>query len=188
MGKCTGRASEEVAEYRAILEGLRLALQRQPDELVLFTDDHQVVNQLHGVLSPRDPAVQHLNELAHELLWRIPRAQVSYADTEVNRAARRLAEQVLLEERCAEREGQCASSFSGYVRPGRGSKGRRWPASAPRSSPPCEYRWRGRRGRGAVLGQPHPPYRTPKQSSTAPFATREEKSSAFRSSPCMGTR
>lgn len=106
LGKCIGRATPEVAEYRAILEGLRLALQRQPEELVLFTDNHQVVNQLNGTLSPRDPAVQHLNRLAQELLRRFPRARVNYVDHEVSRAARRLAEQALHEERRTERERQ----------------------------------------------------------------------------------
>jgi len=106
LGKCIGRATPEVAEYRAILEGLRLALQRQPEELVLFTDNHQVVNQLNGTLSPRDPAVQHLNKLAQELLRRFPRARVNYVDHEVSRAARRLAEQALQEERRTERERQ----------------------------------------------------------------------------------
>lgn len=106
LGKCIGRATPEVAEYRAILEGLRLALQRQPEELVLFTDNHQVVNQLSGTLSPRDPAVQHLNKLAQELLRRFPRVRVNYVDHEVSRAARRLAEQALHEERRTERERQ----------------------------------------------------------------------------------
>ncbi|MEN3010705.1 MAG: reverse transcriptase-like protein [Candidatus Bipolaricaulaceae bacterium] len=106
LGKCIGRANAEVAEYRAILEGLRLALQRQPEELVLFSDNHQVVNQLCGALSPRDPAVQHLNKLAQELLRRFPRARVSYVDPEANRPARRLAELALHEERRHERERQ----------------------------------------------------------------------------------
>lgn len=106
LGKCIGRATQEVAEYRAILEGLRLALERQPTELVVFSDNHQVVNQLNGTLSPRDPAVQHLNKLAQDLLRRFPRARVNYVDHEVNRVARRLAEQALHEERRAERERQ----------------------------------------------------------------------------------
>lgn len=106
FGRCIGRATAEVAEYRAILEGLRLALPRQPEELVVFSDNHQVVNQLNGALSPRDPAVQHLNKLAQELLRRFTRARVSYVDHEVNRLARRLAEQALHEERRMERERQ----------------------------------------------------------------------------------
>ncbi len=106
LGRCIGRATPEVAEYRALLEGLRLALERQPEELVVFSDNHQVVNQLQGILPPRDPAVQHLNKLAQDLLRRFPRARVRYVDHEVNRAARRLAEQALQEERRAERERQ----------------------------------------------------------------------------------
>lgn len=104
LGKCIGRAAPEVAEYRAILEGLQLALQHEPAELVIFTDNHRVMNQLCGASSPRDPAVRHLNKMAQEFLERFPRARVNYVDHEVNRAARRLAEQALYEERRAQRE------------------------------------------------------------------------------------
>jgi ribonuclease HI len=104
LGKTLGRASQEVAEYKSILEGLKLASQHQPQELVVFVDSHQVANQILGVVLPREPVLQHLNRQTQEALRQFPRWRVGYVDEEVCRPARRLAEQALHEERQAERE------------------------------------------------------------------------------------
>jgi ribonuclease HI len=104
MGKTLGKASKEAVEYRALLEGLRLAMQYQPQEIVVFVENQQLANQILGVLPPREPAIQHLNRQVQELLQQFPRWRVSYVDEDACRLARRLAEQALYKERQTERE------------------------------------------------------------------------------------
>lgn len=104
MGKTVGKAPKEVAEYKALLEGLRLALQYEPQELVVFVESQQLANQILGVLPPREPAMQHLTRQVQESLQQFPRWRISYVDEDVCRTARRLAEQALQQERQLERE------------------------------------------------------------------------------------
>ena len=104
VGKTLGKASKEAVEYKALLEGLRLAIQHQPQELVVFVENQQLAKQILGVLPPREAAIQHLNRQVQELLQRFPRWRVSYVDESACRLARRLAEQALHRERQTERE------------------------------------------------------------------------------------
>ena len=104
MGKTLGKASKEAVEYKALLEGLRLAIQYQPQELVVFVESQRLANQILGVLPPREAAIQHLNRQVRELLQQFPRWRVSYVDEDACRLARRLAEQALHRERQTERE------------------------------------------------------------------------------------
>lgn len=104
LGRTVGRASQAVAEYKALLEGLELASHHQPQELVAFVDSQQLANQVLGVVPPREPALQYLDRRVQEGLQVFPRWRVSYVDEDVCRPARRLAEQALFEERQSERE------------------------------------------------------------------------------------
>lgn len=104
LGKTLGKASKETAEYKALLEGLRVAMEYQPQELVVFVESQQLANQILGVLPPREPALQHLNRQVQETLQKFSRWRVSFVDEEVCRPARRLAEQAIYEERRTERE------------------------------------------------------------------------------------
>jgi len=99
-----GRATEEVAEYKALLEALKRALPHQPGEIVVFLENRTVANQILGNLSPREPSLQNLNRQVQEILRQFPRWRVSFVDQEVCRPARRLAEQALFAETKAERE------------------------------------------------------------------------------------
>ncbi len=103
-GKALGRTTREVAQYKALLDGLSLAGQHQAQELVVFVESQHLANQILGVFPPREPALQHLNRQVQESLHQFPRWRVSYVDEDACRPARRLAEQALFEERQAERE------------------------------------------------------------------------------------
>lgn len=104
LGKTVGRAPKEVAEYKALVEGLRVASQYQPQELLVFVENQQLANQILGILPPREPTIQYLNRQIQELLQQFPRWRVAYVDEDVCRQARRFAEQALYRERQAERE------------------------------------------------------------------------------------
>jgi ribonuclease HI len=89
-----GVASNNVAEYRGMLAGVRRALQLDPDaELTIRMDSKLVVEQMSGRWKIKHPAMAELAAEARELLtgvpvrfeW-IPREQNSRADRLANRA------------------------------------------------------------------------------------------------------
>lgn len=89
-----GTATNNVAEYEALLAGLELALDRGVQRLDVFLDSELVVRQLNGDYRVRDAGLRPLWERARELLDRfrevevhhVPRAQNRAADALVNRA------------------------------------------------------------------------------------------------------
>jgi ribonuclease HI len=89
-----GVASNNVAEYRGMLAGVRRALQLDPDaELTIRMDSKLVVEQMSGRWKIKHPAMAELAAEARKLLtgvpvrfeW-IPREQNSRADRLANRA------------------------------------------------------------------------------------------------------
>ncbi|RLE31546.1 hypothetical protein DRJ54_00020 [Candidatus Acetothermia bacterium] len=104
VGELIGRATPEVAEYKALIAGARKAADYSPDEAVFLTDSHVLVNQVNGVSQPREPHLQYLNQLALELLGQLPKWRLNYLESDANSAARRLAEQAFREKNRSERE------------------------------------------------------------------------------------
>jgi ribonuclease HI len=89
-----GVATNNVAEYRALLAGVRHAAQLGASEIELINDSELVAKQLTGAYKVKHPAMQPLHAEALEALnafagWRIrsvPRAQNARADALVNEA------------------------------------------------------------------------------------------------------
>lgn len=89
-----GDATNNVAEYRAVLAGLRRAAELGASELELVNDSELVARQLTGAYKVKHPAMRPLYEQAIGALrgfdsWRIrtvPRAQNARADALVNEA------------------------------------------------------------------------------------------------------
>jgi ribonuclease HI len=89
-----GVATNNVAEYRALLRGLELAAARGARELELVNDSELVARQLTGAYKVKHPAMKPLYEQAMAALrgferWRIrsvPRAENAHADMLVNAA------------------------------------------------------------------------------------------------------
>ena len=89
-----GVATNNVAEYRALLRGLELAAARGARELELVNDSELVARQLTGAYKVKHPAMKPLYEQAMAGLrgferWRIrsvPRAENAHADMLVNAA------------------------------------------------------------------------------------------------------
>ncbi|MCX7750552.1 MAG: reverse transcriptase-like protein [Candidatus Bipolaricaulota bacterium] len=104
VGRLIGRATAEVAEYKALLEGIRLAVDLAPEEAVFLTDHPLVANQINGFSAPREPHLLHLNRCALELLAQLPRWRVSLVEPEVNHPACRLADGAFRERTRLERE------------------------------------------------------------------------------------
>lgn len=89
-----GVETNNVAEYRALIEGLKAAQTFQPNRLICHLDSELVVRQLNGEYRVKMPALQpffeEIQQLANELpdvvFTHIPREDNYRADALVNRA------------------------------------------------------------------------------------------------------
>jgi ribonuclease HI len=94
IGEYIGPATNNVAEWRALLAGLAAAAELGIDDLAVRMDSELVVRQLTGVYRVKHPDLIPLHERARGLLRRfksvdvqhIPRAQNKAADALVNAA------------------------------------------------------------------------------------------------------
>ncbi len=94
IGVYVGVATNNVAEYRGMLEGLRRAFEIDPGASVhVRLDSKLVVEQMSGRWKIKHPDMQHIAREARELIghrrvtfeW-VPRLQNSRADALANRA------------------------------------------------------------------------------------------------------
>jgi ribonuclease HI len=89
-----GDATNNVAEYRALLLGLERAVALGATEVELVNDSELVAKQLNGVYKVKHPAMKPLHSEALQALaafasWKVrsvPRAQNAGADALVNQA------------------------------------------------------------------------------------------------------
>jgi ribonuclease HI len=94
VGERIGPATNNVAEYQALLRGVELARELGATELEIVNDSELVAKQLTGQYRVKHPAMKPLYEQAVAALgafsrWRIrsvPRAQNADADALVNQA------------------------------------------------------------------------------------------------------
>jgi ribonuclease HI len=94
LGESIGVASNNVAEYRALLRGIEAAAAHGATELSIINDSELVARQLTGVYKVKHPAMRPLYEAAITALGRfdrwtirsVPRAQNARADGLVNQA------------------------------------------------------------------------------------------------------
>lgn len=104
ISQLIGQATNNVAEYKALIEGIRRALEYLPEEAIFLTDSELVANQINGIYRVQEPHLQHLNQKAMELLSRLPRWRVNYVEREANHRAHRLAMRAFQEKSRRERE------------------------------------------------------------------------------------
>jgi ribonuclease HI len=89
-----GRATNNVAEYTALLEALAIALARDADDVELLADSELVVKQVKGEYKVRHPdliplhaeAVRRIAKLRTFKIGHVPREKNKVADKLVNRA------------------------------------------------------------------------------------------------------
>jgi ribonuclease HI len=89
-----GSATNNVAEYRALLRGLERARELGASELEIIGDSELIARQVTGVYKVKHPAMRPLHEQASAALrgferWNfrtVPRAQNARADALVNAA------------------------------------------------------------------------------------------------------
>lgn len=90
-----GRASNNVAEYQALLHGLRYALEHGARRLRVFSDSELVVKQMGGQYRVKHPDMLSLHRQAQDLRRRFERVEITHVRREHNKEADRLANQAL---------------------------------------------------------------------------------------------
>ncbi|HEV7499912.1 MAG TPA: ribonuclease HI family protein [Vicinamibacteria bacterium] len=90
-----GRASNNVAEYQALIHALKYALDQGAAQVKVFSDSELVVRQIGGQYRVKHPDMVPLHRQASTLLSRFRDASVSHVRREQNRDADRLANRAL---------------------------------------------------------------------------------------------
>ena len=90
-----GLASNNVAEYQALLHGLRWALSRGAKGVHVFSDSELVVRQMSGAYRVKHPAMVPLHREARALALRFEEFRLAHVRREQNKEADRLANQAL---------------------------------------------------------------------------------------------
>jgi ribonuclease HI len=94
-GEAIGVATNNVAEYRALVEGLRRAVELQVDELEVVSDSELVVHQMRGDWKIKKDTLRPLWEEARELASRIRKVRYTAVRREHNELADRLVNEAL---------------------------------------------------------------------------------------------
>jgi len=94
-----GVATNNVAEYRALIEGLKAIEDWHPDRLEVYLDSQLVVEQINGKYKVKKPDLQSLHKTAKELIAGLPEVVVSYVEREKNKGADALVNMALDEQK-----------------------------------------------------------------------------------------
>jgi len=92
IAKPIGRATNNIAEYKALIEACRSTLEYSPKEAVFLTDSQLVANQINGTYETREPHLKRLRQTAMELLSQFNSWKVSHVERRVVHSAHRLAD------------------------------------------------------------------------------------------------
>jgi ribonuclease HI len=88
-----GPATNNVAEYRAAIAGLRLAAEQGARRILLRSDSRLLVEQLEGRFKVKKPTLQRLHEEARALIRGFDQVAIEHVPREQNTEADRLANQ-----------------------------------------------------------------------------------------------
>jgi probable phosphoglycerate mutase len=94
-GEAIGVATNNVAEYRALVAGLEKAAELGVDELEVVSDSELLVKQMRGEYRVKNAALAELNDQASRLARRIGRVTYRAVRREHNELADRLVNEAL---------------------------------------------------------------------------------------------
>jgi ribonuclease HI len=90
-----GRATNNEAEYRALIDGLKAVADWKPDRLEVYLDSNLVVEQINGSYRVKKPELQPLYQEVKELLGGFDDVEIKHVERENNRGADKLANMAL---------------------------------------------------------------------------------------------
>ena len=106
ISKFLGTATNNQAEYTAMILGIEKALELSATEVQIFLDSKLVVEQISGRWKIKDLGLRKLAENAHTFLAKFKKWEISHVPREKNREADALANRAL------DSRGFSKSSFS----------------------------------------------------------------------------
>ena len=86
-----GKATNNEAEYEALIEGLKAVSEWKPDRLEVFLDSKLVVEQVNGRWKVKEARLRSLLAKAKELIAALPDVEVKHVERERNKGADALA-------------------------------------------------------------------------------------------------
>ncbi len=95
LSRAIGHATNNVAEYQAVVEGLEVAADYRPLRLTLRSDSQLLVRQLLGAYRVRSPGLRPLHKRARQLLDGFSEVRIEHVPREKNRRADQLANRAL---------------------------------------------------------------------------------------------
>jgi ribonuclease HI len=95
ISKAIGPATHNVAEYRALIEGLKLARDYGIQRIRVYMDSELVVDQVNGVSAVRQARLSELHKVASSLAALFESIRISWVPREMNAEADRLVKDVL---------------------------------------------------------------------------------------------
>lgn len=90
-----GTATNNEAEYQALLEGLKAVMEWKPDRLEVYLDSKLVVEQINGGYRVKKSELQPLHRRAKELLDGFGEVVIAHVERDRNRGADALANRAL---------------------------------------------------------------------------------------------
>jgi ribonuclease HI len=91
-----GVATNNQAEYQALIDGLKAIAEWKPDRLEVYLDSKLVVEQVNGKWKVKEPELKELHKQAKDLLHQFgDRATVRHVAREENRGADKLVNMAL---------------------------------------------------------------------------------------------
>ena len=94
-GERIGRATNNVAEYRALVAGLEKAVELGVRELDVVSDSELVVKQMRGEYRVKNEALQDLHDEASRIARRVGRVEYTNVRRAENEVADRLVNEAL---------------------------------------------------------------------------------------------
>jgi len=90
-----GTATNNVAEYLAVIEGLNAVSEWKPDRVELFLDSKLVVEQLKGNYRVKNAALAPLHARASKLMRALPEVEIRHVERAKNKGADALANRAI---------------------------------------------------------------------------------------------
>jgi ribonuclease HI len=94
-GEYIGSATNNIAEYRALLKGIDIALQFSPERISIFCDSELLVKQMTGIYKTKDANMRKFKEQAVEKLSGIKSYKITHIPRNKNKRADELANKAL---------------------------------------------------------------------------------------------
>ena len=90
-----GKATNNVAEYLALIEGLNAVSEWKPDRVEVYLDSKLVVEQVRGNYRVKNAALAPLHARATKLIAALPEVEIRHVAREKNKGADALANRAI---------------------------------------------------------------------------------------------